>query len=96
VKRERLVAEAVAVIGTDGLDALSMRGRAIRLGVVPGALYRHVRSNVWPWPRHFPALAAFGEDFWGRQPRRAIRREISRRCTTGSRQPGARLASGAF
>jgi AcrR family transcriptional regulator len=43
--RERLVAEALAVIATDGLDALSMRGLAIRLGVVPGALYRHVRGK---------------------------------------------------
>jgi AcrR family transcriptional regulator len=43
--RERVVAEALTVIGTDGLDALSMRGLAVRLGVVPGALYRHVRSK---------------------------------------------------
>jgi AcrR family transcriptional regulator len=43
--RERVVAEALAVIGTDGVDALSMRALATRLGVVPGALYRHVRSK---------------------------------------------------
>jgi len=43
--RERVVAEAVAVIGTDGVDALSMRALASRLGVVPGALYRHVRDK---------------------------------------------------
>lgn len=43
--RERLVAEALAMIAADGLDALSMRGLAIRLGVVPGALYRHVRGK---------------------------------------------------
>ncbi len=43
--RERVVAEALAVIGSEGLDALSMRGLAIRLGVVPGALYRHVRGK---------------------------------------------------
>ncbi len=43
--RERVVAEALAVIGTEGLEALSMRGLAIRLGVVPGALYRHVRGK---------------------------------------------------
>jgi AcrR family transcriptional regulator len=29
----------------DGAQALSMRGLARRLGVVPGALYRHVRSK---------------------------------------------------
>src|ERR1700728_2752205 len=43
--RERVVAEALAVIAADGVDALSMRGLAARLGVVPGALYRHVRSK---------------------------------------------------
>jgi AcrR family transcriptional regulator len=40
-----VVAEALTVIGADGLDALSMRGLAVRLGVVPGALYRHVRNK---------------------------------------------------
>src|SRR6266705_5807422 len=44
--RERLVAEALAVISTDGAQALSMRALARRLGVVPGALYRHVRSKA--------------------------------------------------
>jgi AcrR family transcriptional regulator len=43
--RERVVAEALAVISTDGLEALSMRALAARLGVVPGALYRHIRSK---------------------------------------------------
>jgi AcrR family transcriptional regulator len=43
--RERVVAEALTVIGTDGAAALSMRALATRLGVVPGALYRHVRSK---------------------------------------------------
>jgi AcrR family transcriptional regulator len=43
--REQVVAEALAIIGTDGAGALSMRGLAARLGVVPGALYRHVRSK---------------------------------------------------
>jgi AcrR family transcriptional regulator len=43
--RERVVSEALAVIGADGLEALSMRSLATRLGVVPGALYRHVRSK---------------------------------------------------
>ena len=43
--RQRVVAEALAVIGADGVDALSMRGLASRLGVVPGALYRHVRNK---------------------------------------------------
>ena len=43
--RERVVAEALAVISADGVEALSMRALAGRLGVVPGALYRHVRSK---------------------------------------------------
>lgn len=45
LSRERVVAEALIVIATDGAGALSMRGLAGRLGVVPGALYRHVRSK---------------------------------------------------
>jgi AcrR family transcriptional regulator len=43
--RERVVAEALAIITADGVGALSMRALAARLGVVPGALYRHVRSK---------------------------------------------------
>lgn len=43
--RERVVAEALAVIAENGVDALSMRALATRLGVVPGALYRHVRNK---------------------------------------------------
>ncbi len=43
--RERVVTEALAFISADGAQALSMRGLAGRLGVVPGALYRHVRSK---------------------------------------------------
>ena len=43
--RERVVAEALAVIAAHGAQALTMRALAARLGVVPGALYRHVRSK---------------------------------------------------
>ncbi len=43
--RDRVVAEALAFISNDGAQALSMRAIAARLGVVPGALYRHVRSK---------------------------------------------------
>jgi AcrR family transcriptional regulator len=43
--RERVVEEALAVIGHDGVEALTMRGLAARLGVVPGAVYHHVRSK---------------------------------------------------
>src|ERR1700761_2744507 len=43
--RQRGVAEALMVIAADGAQALSMRALAARLGVVPGALYRHVRGK---------------------------------------------------
>jgi AcrR family transcriptional regulator len=43
--RELIVAEALIVISADGVDALTMRALATRLGVVPGALYRHVRNK---------------------------------------------------
>jgi AcrR family transcriptional regulator len=43
--RERVVAEALAVIAQDGVQALTMRRLAARLGVVPGALYRHVGNK---------------------------------------------------
>src|SRR5580692_4793248 len=43
--RERVVAEALAIISADGASALGMRALAARLGVVPGALYRHVRGK---------------------------------------------------
>ena len=43
--RERVVAEALTVIAAHGVDALSMRALATRLGVVPAALYRHVRNK---------------------------------------------------
>jgi TetR/AcrR family tetracycline transcriptional repressor len=43
--RERVVAEALAVIAQDGAQALTMRGLAARLGVVPGAVYHHVRNK---------------------------------------------------
>jgi AcrR family transcriptional regulator len=43
--RERVVAEALAVIAEEGAHALTMRRLAARLGVVPGALYHHVRNK---------------------------------------------------
>ena len=43
--RERVVAEALAVIAEEGVQALTMRSLAARLGVVPGALYHHVRNK---------------------------------------------------
>src|SRR5688572_22184847 len=43
--RDRVVEEALAVIAHDGAQALTMRRLAARLGVVPGALYHHVRNK---------------------------------------------------
>jgi AcrR family transcriptional regulator len=43
--RDRVITEALAIIATDGAQSLSMRALAARLGVVPGALYRHVRGK---------------------------------------------------
>jgi AcrR family transcriptional regulator len=43
--RERVVAEALAVIADEGVQALTMRSLAARLRVVPGALYHHVRNK---------------------------------------------------
>ncbi|HEV7452152.1 MAG TPA: TetR/AcrR family transcriptional regulator [Pseudonocardiaceae bacterium] len=43
--RERVVAEALTLIAQEGVEALTMRALGARLGVVPGALYRHVRSK---------------------------------------------------
>ena len=43
--RERIVAEATAVIDAEGLDKLSMRAVASRLGVEAMSLYRHVANK---------------------------------------------------
>src|SRR4029453_14370572 len=43
--RQRVVAEALAVIAHDGAQALTMRHLAARLGVVPRALYHHVGNK---------------------------------------------------
>jgi AcrR family transcriptional regulator len=43
--RDRVVQEALAVIAQDGVQALTMRGLAARLGVVPGAVYHHVGNK---------------------------------------------------
>ncbi len=40
-----MLAEAIALIDEEGLDALTMRTLSDRLGVVPMALYRHVHSK---------------------------------------------------
>lgn len=43
--RERVVTAALTLIAEEGVPGLTMRTLAARLGVVPGALYRHVPSK---------------------------------------------------
>jgi AcrR family transcriptional regulator len=43
--REGVLTEALDLIDAEGLDALTMRNLSDRLGVVPMALYRHVRNK---------------------------------------------------
>jgi AcrR family transcriptional regulator len=43
--REIVVKEAMALLDENGLDALTMRSLADRFGVVPNALYRHVKDK---------------------------------------------------
>lgn len=45
LNRSRVVADAIALADESGLDAVSMRALAERLGVVPMALYKHVRNK---------------------------------------------------
>lgn len=49
--RERITRAALALIQSDGLQRLTMRSLAERLGVSPGALYHHAdsRSTVLAW-----------------------------------------------
>jgi len=43
--QQRVVTEALTLIAEEGVPALTMRTLATRLGVVPGALYRHVPNK---------------------------------------------------
>jgi len=45
LNRDRVLAAAVALADAEGVDAVSMRGLAQRLGVVPMALYKHVANK---------------------------------------------------
>src|SRR4029453_17845903 len=45
LSRERVLAAAVDLADAGGVDALSMRNLAQRLGVVPMALYKHVANK---------------------------------------------------
>jgi AcrR family transcriptional regulator len=41
IRREQIVQAALSLVGTDGLERLSVARVARRIGVVPSALYRH-------------------------------------------------------
>ena len=43
--RAKVLAEAISLADAEGLDALSMRALATRMGVVPMALYKHVADK---------------------------------------------------
>jgi AcrR family transcriptional regulator len=43
--REQVIAHALTIIANHGVHALTMRRLAADLGVVPGALYRHLRNK---------------------------------------------------
>ncbi|WP_448608940.1 TetR/AcrR family transcriptional regulator C-terminal domain-containing protein [Geodermatophilus sp. URMC 60] len=45
LNRDRVLRAAVALADEDGIDALSMRSLAQRIGVVPMALYKHVANK---------------------------------------------------
>ncbi|MCR6711526.1 MAG: TetR/AcrR family transcriptional regulator [Demequina sp.] len=45
LSRSRVIGEAVSLADAVGLDAVSMRALSERLGVVPMALYKHVRNK---------------------------------------------------
>jgi TetR/AcrR family tetracycline transcriptional repressor len=46
LSRKAIVSEALALVDEQGLEALSMRRLAERLGVAPMSLYRHVRNKA--------------------------------------------------
>jgi AcrR family transcriptional regulator len=46
LSRERICAEALALVDQEGLDALSMRRLGARLGVEAMSLYNHVRNKA--------------------------------------------------
>lgn len=63
--RERILRASLAVIDEEGLDALTMRRVAGRLGVDPMALYRHVDGKD-------ALLAGAGELLWAEVERNAV------------------------
>lgn len=45
VRQEQIVRAALDVIGTEGVNALSIAGIAERVGIVPSAVYRHYKGK---------------------------------------------------
>jgi AcrR family transcriptional regulator len=102
VSRERIVAEARALIETGGLDGLSMRKLAEAVGVAPTAIYWHVGSRedllhavLDVLIAELPPLAVRGQDPRERlaSAARSIRDQV--RSTTITQQLAGRLGRGA-
>ena len=45
LRQEQIIEAVLELIGTGGINALSIAGIADRVGIVPSALYRHFKSK---------------------------------------------------
>ncbi|MEZ0493431.1 TetR/AcrR family transcriptional regulator C-terminal domain-containing protein [Kineococcus sp. TBRC 1896] len=101
INRETVVAEALDLLDEVGLDAVSTRAVARRLGVEQPSLYWHFRkkedllaamSEAAMAPHAAAPLPSAGEDWreWFRENSRSLRRTLL------LRRDGARLHAGSF
>ncbi|MEV6609212.1 TetR/AcrR family transcriptional regulator C-terminal domain-containing protein [Kutzneria sp. NPDC051319] len=93
LNRDRVLAAAVALADAEGADAVSMRGLAQRLGVVPMALYKHVANKDELLDGMIDAVVLEIEaPVDGLDWRSAVRRRILSARTVLLRHPWARRA----
>jgi AcrR family transcriptional regulator len=93
LNRDRVLAAAVALADTEGVEAVSMRGLAQRLGVVPMALYKHVANKDELLDGMIDAVVREIEaPVDGLDWRSAVRRRILAARTVLLRHPWARRA----
>ena len=91
LNRDRVLAAAVALADAEGVDAVSMRGLAQHLGVVPMALYKHVANKDELLDGMIDAVVAEIEPpVPGPDWRAAVRRRILSARTVLLRHPWAR------
>ena len=91
LNRDRVLAAAVALADAEGVDAVSMRGLAQHLGVVPMALYKHVANKDELLDGMIDAVVGEIEPpVAGPDWRAAIRRRILSARTVLLRHPWAR------